>query len=62
MGIWNGAVRAGFRESTCHVGLDEGTASEELMGCVEQILCIIPVPILRWVLVGAAAASSGFFL
>ena len=27
-----------------------------------QILCVIPVPILRWVLVGVAFALSGSFL
>lgn len=27
-----------------------------------SLLCLIPVGILRWTLVGAAAASSGFFL
>ena len=27
-----------------------------------QILCVIPVPILRWVLVGVAFALSGYFL
>jgi hypothetical protein len=27
-----------------------------------SLLCLIPVGILRWALVGAAAASSGYFL
>ncbi|GHJ88797.1 hypothetical protein NliqN6_5199 [Naganishia liquefaciens] len=27
-----------------------------------SILCVIPVPILRWILVGGAALSSGYFL
>jgi hypothetical protein len=27
-----------------------------------QVLCVIPIPILRWILVGAAGLSSGYFL
>lgn len=27
-----------------------------------QALCVIPIPILRWILVGAAGLSSGYFL
>ena len=28
----------------------------------EKVLCIIPVPLLRWILVGLALGFSGFFL
>lgn len=27
-----------------------------------SVLCIIPIPILRWILVGAGAGVSGWFL
>lgn len=37
-----------------------------MIGCLKfppfQILCVIPVPVLRWVLVGIAFGLSGYFL
>lgn len=42
---------------SCHIELFQ------VYNCFRlQILCVIPVPIVRWVLVIAAFASSGYFL
>lgn len=54
------------RLDTCFGGLGNFSFSCEraCAYCDElpQILCVIPVPILRWVLVGVAFALSGYFL
>ncbi len=30
--------------------------------CASQVLCVIPVPLVRWILVGVAFCVSGYFL
>ena len=56
VGIRSICLDPSFRESV------RQSIASALQLYVSQILCVIPVPIVRWALVGIAFGLSGFFL
>lgn len=62
MAVWGYAQFVWIPVSVCiyHIHVSQWPALDETS--TYQILCVIPEPITRWVLVGLATALSGWFL
>lgn len=56
LGIWS------IRVDTCLCELIPSLVSDVDSYILHQVLCVIPVPIARWVLEGIAFGLSGWFL